>query len=1226
MAERTLKPEVFSTEPSDPEAAKKYNHWQRCATAFLNSIDDEKKPINKLEVFVQLVDHNVYALIEDADTYDEAVNILKGAYVKTQNILYARHALINRRQKEGESLLDFLSALKGLAKPCSFVEVTALVHKEEYIREAFVSGLRNRDTKQKILESSKTKLSEIVELARIYEDARSNAEEFSSAQSLSCPITNEQKGEDISQPTAAAVRWNKPRSPGCGWCGYKFRHPKERCPARDAHCHKCGTIGHFAQVCHSSKSVSNKGSSASIAPALASISVPGCLEMSAFKVGIGGRDLSCTSTQALFDTGAGDDYIDEAAAKRLGLTVIPEQGEVGLANTGSTVKTTGYVRVTLTVHGKKYLNTKLTLFPNCVAEVVLGGKFLLQKGLVKFTVPEGVEQSKPSMVSALGTLKLSPPSLFSNLTPDCHPVISKSRRYTADDREFIKIETARLLKEGIIEPSKSPWRAQIHVAGGGNQKKRMTVDYSETINRFTLLDAYPLPRIKDHVNSIAQYNRFSDADLSEAYHQYELPEEDKPYTAFEADGGLYQFRRVPFGVTNGVACFQRAMDNFVEEYGLKGTFPYLDNITICGKTQEEHDENLNRFLAAAKKVNLTLNDSKCVFNTTKLHVLGSVVENGEIRPDPKRLAPLMELQPPTDAKSLKRILGFFSYYSKWIKDFSMKISSLVKVKSFPLTQKEVDSFIKLKNEVASSVVCAIDEDKPFTVECDASNTAIAATLNQAGRPVAFFSRTLRGSELKHASVEKEAQAIIEAVRNWRHFLTGRHFTLVTDQKSVSFMFDTKHSGKIKNEKIMRWRMDLMCYSFDIVYKPGPENIPPDTFSRGCASVVPGIYNASVVPGIAKLKELHNSLSHPGVTRMSHFIKTRNLPYSMDEIRRVNNMCKECAEVKPRFYKPDQAHLIKSTQPFERLNMDFKGPLPSTNRNRYMLHIVDEYSRFPFVFPVSDMTSSTIIRCLCTLFSMFGMPGMVHSDRGTSFLSEEVKQFLNSRGISSSRTTPYNPAGNGQVEKGNHTIWRAVTLACCSKGLPLTHWQEVLPDVLHSIRTLLCTATNSTPHERMFNFQRKSGTGTSLPTWLSSPGKVLLRRFVRHSKNEPLVDEVDLLEANPQYAHIRHADGRESTVSIKDLAPRGNVVEVSEPLEQREVEGPLESSVPTSGLTAETSVTKPAVATPAEAVLSQPPNCVEMCESNAGPAGSTTVGELRRSSRVRVAPQRLITEV
>ena len=191
-------------------------------------------------------------------------------------------------------------------------------------------------------------------------------------------------------------------------------------------------------------------------------------------------------------------------------------------------------------------------------------------------------------------------------------------------------------------------------------------------------------------------------------------------------------------MTNGVPCFQRAMDSLVEDNSLKGVIPYMDNITICGKTQAEHDENLEKFLQAAKKINLTFNKEKCEFSTTKLYILGSVVENGEIRPDPERLKPLNDLAPPTDPKSLKRVLGFFSYYSQWIQNFSDKIKLLVKTDAFPLDAEACASFESLKRDISNSVKGAINSRDPFTVETDASNFAIAATLNQAGRPVAFF--------------------------------------------------------------------------------------------------------------------------------------------------------------------------------------------------------------------------------------------------------------------------------------------------------------------------------------------------------------------------------------------------------------------------------------------------------------------------------------------------------
>lgn len=99
-----------------------------------------------------------------------------------------------------------------------------------------------------------------------------------------------------------------------------------------------------------------------------------------------------------------------------------------------------------------------------------------------------------------------------------------------------------------------------------------------------------------------------------------------------------------------------------------------------------------------------------------------------------------------------------------------------------------------------------------------------------------------------------------------------------------------------------------------------------------------------------------------------------------------------------------------------------------------------------------------------------------------------------------------------------------------------HWERVLPEVLHSIRSLLCTATNETPHERFFNFQRRSSFGNGLPSWLLTPGQVLVRRYVRSSKHEPLTDQVELVDVNPMYASVKYPDGRESTVSIRDLAP------------------------------------------------------------------------------------------
>ena len=297
----------------------------------------------------------------------------------------------------------------------------------------------------------------------------------------------------------------------------------------------------------------------------------------------------------------------------------------------------------------------------------------------------------------------------------------------------------------------------------------------------------------------------------------------------------------------------------------------------------------------------------------------------------------------------------------------------------------------------------------------------------------------------------------------------------------------------------------------------------------------------------------------------------------------------CQVCKPQFYKPPTAHLIKATQPFERLNIDFKGPLPSSSRNKYILTVVDEFSRFPFAFPCQDVSTASVISCTDQLFSIFGMPGFVHSDRGTAFMSAELTQYLHGRGIATSRTTPYNPQGNGQCERYNGIIWRTVQLALKSRNLPTSAWEIVLPDALHSIRSLISTSTNATPHERLLNYQRRSSSGTSVPSWLNKPGPVLLRKHVRNSKYDPLVDEAELIEANPQYAHVRLQDGRETTVSLRDVAPYSPE---QEPLPAEEVHLPAED-IPTLPVQ---------------------------------PTHANEVQQLRRSTRTSTPPVRLIEEV
>ena len=342
-----------------------------------------------------------------------------------------------------------------------------------------------------------------------------------------------------------------------------------------------------AKVCRSSdNSVSTKSSAALFDPILATVSAgtPSCLSNAVKELKINGYTMT-----ALIDTGSSENFISKNIVDKLQIPYTKHIGCVSMASSALKTEIHGSFTAEIELVGKHYKNKSMLVLSDLCADVIIGQSFMKEHSSITLTFGGDLP---PLSICALGPSSISPPTLFTNLSNDCHPIATPSRRFSQVDRQFIDSEIQKLLKDGIIEPSNSPWRAQVVVTTNERHKKRLCIDYSQTINKFTYLDAYPLPRIDNQINEISKYHFFSTLDLKSAYHQIPLLLSDKPYTAFEANGKLYQFARLPFGPTNAVAAFQRKIDDFIADNNLKDTFAYMDNITVAGMTQQEHDMNL----------------------------------------------------------------------------------------------------------------------------------------------------------------------------------------------------------------------------------------------------------------------------------------------------------------------------------------------------------------------------------------------------------------------------------------------------------------------------------------------------------------------------------------------------------------------------------------------------------------------------------------------------------
>ena len=397
-------------------------------------------------------------------------------------------------------------------------------------------------------------------------------------------------------------------------------------------------------------------------------------------------------------------------------------------------------------------------------------------------------------------------------------------------------EIDMMLQMGVIRPSSSPYASPILLVPKKDGTIRFCIDYRR-LNAITTKDRWPLPRIQDIFDQLGGSAYFSTLDMRSGYWQVPLAEDAIPKTAFVCHRGQFEWTRMPFGLANAPSHYQRIMSQVLGKFIGKFLFVFLDDIVIYSKSAEEHLSHLATVFKTLAKANLTLKESKCHFFQTHVDLLGYVVGQEGYSAQPAKTAAIHQQPLPEDQTDLRRFLGMASYYRQLVPGFAQMAAPLTELlkkdAEWQWGEAQDNAFQQLKDMLTSERVMAFPRlDKPYILYTDACDYAIGAILcqeDEAGieRPIQYISAQLTSTQRRWAVIEKEAYAVVYALRKLRTYLLGAKVTVYTDHKPLLCFF----VGEIDNTKIQRWAVLLAEFAATIKYRPGKNNVRADMLSR-----------------------------------------------------------------------------------------------------------------------------------------------------------------------------------------------------------------------------------------------------------------------------------------------------------------------------------------------------------------------------------------------------------
>ena len=431
------------------------------------------------------------------------------------------------------------------------------------------------------------------------------------------------------------------------------------------------------------------------------------------------------------------------------------------------------------------------------------------------------------------------------ITREERPIRQKMRVLSPPLAKILEKQLDVWLKQGVIEPSTSEWSSVLFAVPKGESKSdfRWVNDF-RGLNAVTVKDSYPLPSIQDNMNRLCGSTIFSVMDSKGAFHVCNIRKKDRHKTAFNTVFGSFQFRRLPFGLSNAPATYARLVQRVLEGIPLTEALPYLDDIIIHSKDVKSHFQILDKVLTVYRKAGLKLSAKKCNFFGYEVEFLGHHISRHGILPTRKFTAIIRNWPFPKTKGHLRIWLGKVGYYRRFIKDFCHRAKPLQDVMKgedkdkTPLepTPERVKAFKDITQAVASPPCLAFpdfDSPEPFILDTDWSKdqNTIAGVLSQKQkgliRPICFGAKRLPPSKHKCSSNKGELSAIVYFIRAWRYYLLHRPFLLRTDHLSLTSL---KHMSA-PDGQVARWLETISNYDFTVIHRAGKNHGNADALSR-----------------------------------------------------------------------------------------------------------------------------------------------------------------------------------------------------------------------------------------------------------------------------------------------------------------------------------------------------------------------------------------------------------